>query len=456
MFQRLLNRNGTSTTTITNNINKLSSSSTLSIPKNTILLTNSNSTFISPFVSSIIPSTSSSLSLSIRSFHSSTTSYKVTSLRNEIKRNEKVAYAPLENLVKQADNNSTLLEKIEQAQYKIFGTVKGNGQRTGRKRLRQGLRGSTFKAWYGNHLNDLLPENLFPIKEDYYRMEVALQRLGKSRITGKIKQPLQSTVDQLTFEDALPDIIEKADDVHYRELLFNHEIVELEQALSNVTTKEERLFIENSYKRIALDRSQRPDAWIEYMDKVEKEAAGTAGTPPPAAEDEKGTKKRVNTFEFRQGLTDKRQWGRGGSTNSKPKDTVTTKDAATTATTEADKAKVEEGKKTDSASPAATTEAPGAVATAGKTDAPTSATSAEATSTAPTDASATETKAKEVVTPPIPSKAEPIFINPEVTHLSILQGITDNQSKEFTEKYQSYVSAVAKDKWDTLVQYKNK
>lgn len=95
---------------------------------------------------------------------------------------------------------------IVEAQYKIFGVVQGNGQRSGRKWLRQLLRGPKSKNWYGYSVRDLLPEYLTPAKEEISRSEEAMQRLGKSRIKGKVKPELMATVDQLKFESKIKEV----------------------------------------------------------------------------------------------------------------------------------------------------------------------------------------------------------------------------------------------------------
>lgn len=95
---------------------------------------------------------------------------------------------------------------VQTAQTKVFGTAFPGNLRTGRKRLRAILRGPASKNWYGYTFDDILPEALTEMKEDYYRDEEQLNRLGKTRITGKMKNPLKSKVEVMQFDDMIEGV----------------------------------------------------------------------------------------------------------------------------------------------------------------------------------------------------------------------------------------------------------
>lgn len=95
---------------------------------------------------------------------------------------------------------------VAEAQSRVWGTVTGNGERSGRKWLRRKLRGPPARAWYGVSFRELLPNFITPLKEDFFRAEQALNRVGKTRITGKIKSPPKPLADTLAFEDALEEV----------------------------------------------------------------------------------------------------------------------------------------------------------------------------------------------------------------------------------------------------------
>jgi hypothetical protein len=97
-------------------------------------------------------------------------------------------------------------EAIAEAQFRVWGTVRGNNLRSGRKRLRQALQGPSSKAWYGYRVQELLPEWVTPIRETYFRAEEGLQRLGKSRVAGRQLQPRKITADEIKIEDLIPDV----------------------------------------------------------------------------------------------------------------------------------------------------------------------------------------------------------------------------------------------------------
>lgn len=196
-------------------------------------------------------------------------------------------------------------QAIMDAQYKVFGMVQGNNLRSGRKRLRAQLRGPGVRAWYGLSFDELFPHWVTPIKEEYFRAEQALNRLGKSRIKGKMKPPKKSITELMAFEDAVPDILDQLEWTDATSLLTEEEQGEREMLLSKARNEAEVAAVEALFYRLASDREQRRDVWEAQLS-ASKAAAGGGGGEEGK---EEGKAKKKNNFRFRQGLDDKRLWG---------------------------------------------------------------------------------------------------------------------------------------------------
>jgi len=200
---------------------------------------------------------------------------------------------------------------ILQAQTTVFGVVHGNGQRSGRKRLRKSLIGPKYTMWYGYRARDILPEFLSPVKEEYFRDEEALQRLGKTRIKGKMLPQLKSVRDKLRFDEAFPEASDKVESLPFDALLTDFEKKDMSARMAKCASESERSSVENEFVRIALDREQRPQQWDDYLDGLDASDRNKAAeeTAAPSEEKDAGKQKKKGSFVFRSSLDDKRQWG---------------------------------------------------------------------------------------------------------------------------------------------------
>ena len=101
---------------------------------------------------------------------------------------------------------ATAAADIQASRTLVFGDAVGNGRRSGRKWLRRPLRGPGIGSYYGVNFRDLLPSLITPEKEDLFRAEQALNRVGKTRITGKQKPFTKPLVDTMLFEEELDEV----------------------------------------------------------------------------------------------------------------------------------------------------------------------------------------------------------------------------------------------------------
>lgn len=99
-----------------------------------------------------------------------------------------------------------ILKDIVESRRAVFGDVAGNGRRSGRKWLRGTLRGPAIKAWYGLNFMDVLPNFITAEKEDVFNAEQQLNRVGKTKITGKMKPFSKPLVDQMLFDEGLEEV----------------------------------------------------------------------------------------------------------------------------------------------------------------------------------------------------------------------------------------------------------
>ena len=99
-----------------------------------------------------------------------------------------------------------VLADVVEARREVFGVVAGNGRRSGRKWLRSVLRGPAIKAWYGLNFTDILPNFITAEKEEVFSNEQQLNRVGKTRITGKMKPFTKPLVDTMLFEEGLEEV----------------------------------------------------------------------------------------------------------------------------------------------------------------------------------------------------------------------------------------------------------
>ena len=103
------------------------------------------------------------------------------------------------------------LADVADARRRIFGDEPGNGLRSGRKVLRRTLRGPSSLSWYGVSFNEAFPtETGVFVNEDDYRLEVNLNRVGKSRMKGKMKHFKKPFLDSVRVDDALERVRARA------------------------------------------------------------------------------------------------------------------------------------------------------------------------------------------------------------------------------------------------------
>lgn len=102
--------------------------------------------------------------------------------------------------------STAALVDVVEARRQVFGEIPGNGKRSGRKWLRRCLRGPSIKSWYGVHFSDILPNFITDEKVEVFLNEQQLNRVGKSRITGKMKPYAKPLVDTMLFEETLDEV----------------------------------------------------------------------------------------------------------------------------------------------------------------------------------------------------------------------------------------------------------
>lgn len=103
---------------------------------------------------------------------------------------------------------------ILEARRQIFGHVPGDGTRSGRKAFRQKLKGQVIKDWYHLRITDLPLHEIGlenPVREELYRKEEELNRIGKTRIKGKVRGPGEEFVREMKLADATEEILEPID-----------------------------------------------------------------------------------------------------------------------------------------------------------------------------------------------------------------------------------------------------
>ena len=93
---------------------------------------------------------------------------------------------------------------IVAARRDIFGYVQGNGLRSGRKILRKALQGPNIASYYPTPISDLPLEQLGiepPAREELFRDEQQRNRLGKTRIKGKMRGGTAQFQDKMRLQD---------------------------------------------------------------------------------------------------------------------------------------------------------------------------------------------------------------------------------------------------------------
>eukprot|EP00929_Paragymnodinium_shiwhaense_P122931 TRINITY_DN96245_c0_g1_i1.p1 TRINITY_DN96245_c0_g1~~TRINITY_DN96245_c0_g1_i1.p1 ORF type:complete len:134 (+),score=17.76 TRINITY_DN96245_c0_g1_i1:28-402(+) len=93
--------------------------------------------------------------------------------------------------------------RVKEAASRLFGTVQPQGNlRSGRKVLKRALKGPAVAQWYPYTLKEVnAPGYEDPIIEDFYREEQELNRVGKTRIEGKLKPIREEVIERIKFSD---------------------------------------------------------------------------------------------------------------------------------------------------------------------------------------------------------------------------------------------------------------
>lgn len=181
---------------------------------------------------------------------------------------------------------------IAETRREIFGVVQGNGERSGRKVLRERLKGPHVASWYPLGVHELGLQKLGvddPVREQLYRKEQQDNRVGKTRMKGKLRPPTVAFVEQMKLIDAEDGIIDQADYFYPEDALPDEQVVaKLQEGLDN----EGRAVLGEIFSEVAVM------AEAGRMEKAEAAAGGDAAS-------EKASRAR-DKAKLRRSLADKR------------------------------------------------------------------------------------------------------------------------------------------------------
>jgi hypothetical protein len=99
---------------------------------------------------------------------------------------------------------SSIHTAIEAARREIFGIVPGNGLRSGRKILRSNLKGPMISGYYPPTMTDMPLEAIGiqnEAREALFLKEEMLNRVGKTRIKGKMRGGTAEFQDYMRFRE---------------------------------------------------------------------------------------------------------------------------------------------------------------------------------------------------------------------------------------------------------------
>jgi len=105
-------------------------------------------------------------------------------------------------------------EALLEARRSIFGMVQGDNQRSGRKVMRAKLAGATVKGWYEPKLTDFGLERVGvenPVREELFRAEEEKNRIGKTRIKGKMRGTTPEFLRVMALGEAEEEAFEPVD-----------------------------------------------------------------------------------------------------------------------------------------------------------------------------------------------------------------------------------------------------
>jgi len=120
----------------------------------------------------------------------------------------------------------------------VFGAVAGDGLRSGRKALRALSAGATLKGYYEPRLTELGLERVGvenPVREELFRAEEERNRLGKSRVKGKMRGTSPEFARWMKLADADEAMLEPIDVFAPQDALPEAEIInELAEDMTEV------------------------------------------------------------------------------------------------------------------------------------------------------------------------------------------------------------------------------
>lgn len=136
---------------------------------------------------------------------------------------------------------------IEAARERVFGSAPvGGNARSGRKEFRAVLGGRAAKDYYEPRLAELGLERVGvekPVREALFRAEAELNRIGKSRIKGKMRGTSPEFARWMKLADAEEALLEPIDVFAPADALPEADVIqELAEDLTPVRNKREALF----------------------------------------------------------------------------------------------------------------------------------------------------------------------------------------------------------------------
>lgn len=181
---------------------------------------------------------------------------------------------------------------IVEARRKVFGIVPVDNVRSGRKILRAKLKGPGIQAWYPDTMEDLgiykqgILEEEF--REELFREEQLNNRLGKTRIKGKVRGPTQSFARHMRLEDVEEELVDEYDWFNAEDALPDE--AELEKLAAGMDDEEQLVFSE---------------LLAEYVAEVDARNRGPTEKAKDESKADKAVRARTKTS-LRKSLDDKR------------------------------------------------------------------------------------------------------------------------------------------------------
>lgn len=203
--------------------------------------------------------------------------------------------------------NAEVKTAIEAARREIFGIVTGNGLRSGRKILRSHLKGPQIAGYYPPSIRDMPLEAIgieAPKREELYRKEEQMNRLGKTRIKGKMRGGTAEFQDKMRFREITPAAMESLDIVDSSIALPDQQILD---AMQLGKTEEERGWLKELFANFAVSLEKPATLTAAGAGGVSK------GIGSGVSRETKAASKLARASKMRQGYADKRLFGAGES-----------------------------------------------------------------------------------------------------------------------------------------------